>query len=187
MTNTYEIIIRGNTDEARLFLRGFLAGRGEKAGFIFTKDNGFTLSHIRDIVKYHGDVVHLVCNAALRKSITAAVKSAPADLDLEIVESRPIVRASFEFKFSTANRKVAGSIKRLLGRIPDGAQLTGYAPEEIVDPDAEGQELYSPTHEYEFRGQGTVEGDPFAVKSVFDKLKDNEFFKCEGIELQHTS
>jgi len=186
MAATYEIIIRGDTDAGREYLRGFLSGRGQKqAEYLFTKDAGFSLSHIGELIKFHGDVIHLVCNAALRRLITTAVASSPEDIELEIVESRRVVRASFEFKFKTANRKVAGSIKRMLAHLPAGSTLTGYVPKEIIDPSAEGQELYSPTHAYEFLGSGTVEGSPFGVKSAYDKFHDNEFFHCDEIEIQH--
>ena len=182
---SWEVIIRGDTDTVRAYTTGYLRGRGLRRGWVFTGE-GFDLSHIRDLVKYHGSVVHVTCTTEARRAIQAAVRDA-AEYDFEIVEARRIVRATFPFRFHTASRKVAGSIRRTLGRLPDGARLTAYQPREVVDPSARGAELYTPAHAYEFSGEGRIEGDPFAVRRVWEKLRANEFFDVDDIAIRHAA
>jgi len=123
----------------------------------------------------------MVVEAKHRAAVESAVKNAPENLALEIVESRKIHRAYFHFKFSTANRDVAKRIKRLLEKLPEDVMLTDYTPEETVDPDAKGAEVYTPVHEYTFKGNGVVEGDPEGVRQVFRKMVDDEFIDCDNI------
>jgi hypothetical protein len=102
---------------------------------------------------------------------------------MEIVDSRPVKKATFEFRFETANRKVAGSIKRLLGRHPSGVKLIDYEPSEEFDPEAKGAEGYAPMHEYTFKGKGTIVGEVEGVLKVYDKLQANEFIHCDEIDI----
>ncbi len=185
MATSWEVIIRGDTDTVRAYVAGYLRGRGIRRGWTFTGE-GFDLSHIRDLVKYHGSVVHVTCSTEAKRAIASAVREA-GEFEMEIVEARRIVRATFEFRFRTANRKVAGTIKRMLRRLPEGARLTSYQPHEVVDPSAAGTELYTPTHAYEFSGEGRVEGDAFAVRRVWEKLRENEFFDVDDIAIRHES
>jgi hypothetical protein len=179
----YDFIIKGDEDKLCAYLNGYLRGKGVKSGYIFTSRHPFKTHYLKEFIHYHGEVVHLVCRSSLRPIIRTAINQCPADHDWEIVESRPVKKAMFEFKFSTANRQAAGAIKRILGRHPAGVRLVEYEPKESFNPEAKGSEGYAPLHEYEFEGKGTIVGDVEGVLKVYDKLKANEFIHSDDIEI----
>jgi len=181
----YDFVIKGDEDRLRAYLNGFLRGRKIKSGYIFTSEHPFRSHFIKELIKYHGDVLHLICRSTLRPAIRTAIKQAPACEEWEVVDSRPVKTASFEFKFNTANRQVAGAIKRILGRHPAGVKLVEYTPKETFDPGARGAEGYAPLHEYTFEGHGTIIGDVEGVLKVHEKLDGNEFIHNEEIDINH--
>lgn len=181
----YDFVIKGGEKELCAYLLGFLRGKGVKSGYLFTSCYPFQSHFLKELIQYHGEVVHLICRANLRTVIVNAIRQRPEGSDFEIVESRPVVNTTFDFKFSTANRTVAGAIKRLLGRHPAGVKLVDYEPEEVINPGAKGVEGYAPLHEYEFRGKGTIVGDVEGVLKVRQKLEGNEFINCDEIEIHY--
>lgn len=181
----YDFVIKGDEDKLRAYLNGFLRGRKIKSGYIFTSEHPFRSHFVKELIKYHGDVLHLICRSTLRPAIRAAIKLAPAAEKWEVVDSRPVKTVSFEFKFNTANRQVAGAIKRMLGRHPAGVKLVEYQPKETINLDAKGAEGYAPLHEYTFEGNGTIIGDVEGVLKVHEKLAGNEFIKSEEIDINH--
>ena len=150
-------------------------GKGIKDGFHFGEDHRLDLGHLKEMIKYHGDVLHMIVEAKHRAAVESAIKQAPEDLHPEIVESRKIHRAYFHFKFTTHNRDVAKRIKKILDTLPAEVMLTDYAPDEHVDPEAEGTEAYTAVHEYTFKGKGVIEGEPHSVREVFVEMVEDEF------------
>lgn len=181
MATYHEIIIKGDDNVVDGYLKGFLAGRGVKAGCYFSKDWPFRLGHVREIIKYRGPVVHVICSGSLRATITSAINN--SDLEIEVEKTRKIGSLAFGFNFTTANRGVATKIKRTLSRLPDGVKLEGYEPVESVDPDAKGVEAYSPVHEYEFKGEASARGDVDGVLKLYRKLTENRAFRVEEIDI----
>ena len=181
----YDFVIKGNEDKLCSYLEGFLRGKGVKSGYLFTSRHPFQSHFVKELIQYHGDVVHLICRSSLRPVIRAAIANSADYFEFEIKESRPVSKADFEFKFKTANRKVAGAIQRLLGRHPAGVKLVDYKPEEAVNPEAKGAEGYAPLHEYTFQGKGRIVGDVEGVLKVYKKLESNEFIHCDEIEIHH--
>jgi hypothetical protein len=179
----YDFVIKGEDDKLVAYLNGYLRGRGVKSGYVFTSEHPFRSHFLKELIQYHGEVVHLVCRSSLRPVIRAAIKNAPQRYKWEIVDSRPVKKATFEFKFSTANRQAAGGIKRILGRHPAGVKLVDYKPKETYNPDAKGSEGYAPLHEYTFRGSGTIVGDVEGTLKVHQKLEANEFIQSEEIDI----
>lgn len=180
----YEYIIKGDDQELCAYLDGFLRGKGVKTGFFLGRDYPFRHHYVKEMLKYHGEVGRLICRATLRSMVQAAVRQAK-EMNLEIVEEKKISKCSFRFKFETANRGVAGSIKRAVGKLPAGAALADYEPEEIEDPEAKGPEGYAPLHSYVFKGAGVVEGTVAGVLKSHKKLSGHEFIDCEDIDVHY--
>ncbi|MDH3197182.1 MAG: hypothetical protein OEO21_02985 [Candidatus Krumholzibacteria bacterium] len=181
----YELIIRGDDKRLLAYVEGFMRGKGVRSGYFFTSGLPVDIGHLRERVKYHGEVVHVLCEAPLRAAVESAVKQASESFGFDVVETRKLKGAGFRFECSTANRKVAGELKRALARLPEGVRLADYEPEEIVDKDAAVVEVYSPAHPYEFRAKGAVTGDVAGVLRVRAKLGENEFFRCQDVTLHH--
>lgn len=181
----YDFFVKGNTEAVVTFIDGFMRGKGVKSGYIFTKDLPFRTHIIKEFIKFHGDIVHLICRGSLRSAIRSAIRQGGDMHEFELVESRSLERAFFEFKFTTANRKSAGTIKRLLGSVSGGARVVDCEPEETVNPGAKGTEGYAPLHEYQFSGSGVVEGGVEAVLKFWHKFSSNDFVVCEEIDLAY--
>ena len=181
----YEVLIKGKEKVLRAYIDGYMRGQNQRDGYFYSKDHPVDLRPIREFIKYHGDVLHLICTADLRSTIRTAIRQAPKEYEFEVVKMRKITRGYFHFKFYTANRRSAGGIKRLLARLPDGVKLVDYTPREIFRPGAEGAELYSPVHHYVYRGKGVVEGDAAGVHEMHRRMTANEFFSCKKIEIHH--
>jgi hypothetical protein len=183
MATYYEVILKGDGDVTRAYLEGFFRGKGVTKDYAFGDDHAFDLGHIKELVKYHGSVTHLVCTSQLLTAVKGAIKKAPEAFELEIAETHRVRRAYFHFKFKTANRKVAGKLKRLIARLPAGVRTTDYEPKEIVDPGARGAEGYAPVHEYVYKGKGVIEGEPRKVLEIYYKMDENDFIQCDDVVL----
>jgi hypothetical protein len=132
-------------------------------------------------------VTHVICAAAHSDRLRVAIEQARPRFAFEVREERRIERAYFPFAFDTPSRKVAGQIKAVLGALPDGVKAADYAPREVTDPGARGTEVYSPSHEYTFSGEGVIEGDVMGVIETRHALMDIEFMKCEEIAVHHAT
>ncbi len=180
----YEYVIKGDEDKLCAYLDGFLRGKGVKDGFFLAKDHPFHRHMVKEMIKYHGAVGHLICVSKLRPLVQTAVRQG-VELGLEIIEEKKIAKCSFRFEFDTANRNVAGTIKRALGSLPAGGKLVQYNPEEVEDPTAKGPEGYAPLHAYVFKGEGTVEGTVAGVLKSHAKLSGHEFISCTDIDIHY--
>ncbi|UCH84494.1 MAG: hypothetical protein JSW50_02035 [Candidatus Latescibacterota bacterium] len=183
MAVTYhELVIKGNGKLLRGFIRGYQLGKNIKRGLLFCQDYPINTHHLRHILTFRGDHLHIVCRARIRQGFLTAIENA-SDLEFEVLSDEEILVASFEFEFETFNKKVASNIKRILRRIPAGLELRSYNPEETTDPDAEGVEIYSPVHDYTFKGKGSVAGDIEKLCAFHTKLDEHEFFEVKDIRL----
>jgi hypothetical protein len=165
----------------RSYLRGFLAGRDVTDGFYFTSDYPFHLPHLRELIKFHGAVVHLICNGSLRATVVSAVKKSSEGF--EVKDTKKLTGVWFAFDVETANRDVAADIRRALDDLPAGVRLADYDPRETIDPGSKGVEVYTPVHEYEFKGKGRVRGDIPGVLEMHKRLSDIEAFHVDRIEI----
>ena len=77
----YDFIIKGNEDKLCAYLNGYLRGKGVKSGYIFTSCQPFKSHFLKELIKYHGEVVHLICRPAIRPVIRAALKQAPVEYE----------------------------------------------------------------------------------------------------------
>jgi hypothetical protein len=62
-------------------------------------------------------------------------------------------------------------------------KLVDYEPKEIVDPGAKGVEVYTPAHEYEFKGKGHIRGEVPGVLDMHKRLSDIGAFHVDKIEI----
>jgi hypothetical protein len=185
MATTYhEIVIKGDEELLRGFIRGFQIGRSIKGGIWLGRDHPIDKKHLRDILVFWGNQLHVICTAGARRSVIAAIEQVK-DLDFKIVSDKRIAKTYFTFDFDTFSRDAASKIKGLFDAIPADIRLLDYAPQEKIDEGAHGVELYSPVHEYQFRGKGRIEGDFETLLSFREKLAANEFIDVKEVEIEH--
>jgi hypothetical protein len=182
-TDYYDLLIKGDEHDLEPYLLGFAAASG-LTGFFFARDAGFHLRRLRERIRHHGEVQHVMCTAESLARIRAAIHEAPPRFGFAVESERLIDDAHFRFAFETPSRAAAGVIKEALARLASGVRLVDYAPEEILDPTAKGAEQYTPVHEYVFRGRGVVEGDVAGVVATRRLLSDLDFVECDEIDVE---
>lgn len=176
----YELVIKGNAKLLKGFTRGYQIGRDIKSELYFCKDHPIKAHHLKDILTFRGDHIHLICTARTRKGLVSAIRKAQ-DLEFELIADARVGKVYFEFKFETASRKVAGDIKRIFSNLRYDLKLKDYEPSEAIDERAKGVEFYTPAHEYRFTGRGRVEGDVSSLLALHEKLDRHEFVEVEDI------
>jgi hypothetical protein len=184
-----EVVLEGPRGRARGFVEGYLAGRGVEARLLDAEEEGFereTLrEHLREVLHPGAEVLHLLVPAgALEEVREAAETAAGRGIGLAIRKIRPLVGASVAFTLEGFSPEHGRRVLALLADLPEGVALRRERPfEERLDPDARGIEAYSPAHEYELRGKGTVEGDLEGVLSVHRRLREESAVRLGRAEL----
>jgi len=181
MATYYEFIIKGDDEPTRAYIEGYFRGKGVERGYLFVEDNPISVQHLKEVVKFGGGVFHVLCTATIKPSLESAIRSAPEELELEIMETHKLRRAYYHFKFKTANRDVAKEIKKIIEELPEDTHVTDYDPQEIIDPSAHGAEGYAPVHEYVFKGKGVIEGDPGGVWQTYGKMVEHDHVHCDDV------
>jgi len=179
----FELVIKGDAKLLKGFLRGYQIGRELKSELYFCADHPIKTHHLKEILTFRGGHVHIVCSANARRGIISAIQKAK-DLEFEPVADERLKKVYFDFEFETASRKVAGEIKRMFSTLKAGLKLTGYEPNESIDEEARGVEIYTPAHEYRFTGKGRIEGDLDALLGFHKKLDENDFIDADKIVLR---
>jgi hypothetical protein len=180
MARYVELVVHGGDRDLKGYLGGYLTASGTTR-LVFADDAGFHIQHLRERIRHHGQVQHVIVQEADVARVRAALAAAEPGYRFEIKEERPLERAHFAFEFETPSRKVAGQLKALLSNLPAGARVEHYAPEEKSTGDAEGTELYTPEHDYSFKGRGEVLGPVFPVVDARAAILAIDFTRCDEI------
>lgn len=177
--------IHGATDEVKAFVEGFRLASGESQVYSAAAENikieGF-LSHLASIAHR---VTHYILPEAFGRRLAEAIASCTAfDVNVELGGAIRYGELAFEFRcFSRADgeaiRKVVES------DLPDGIDVEGYETEEVVNDEAKGTELYSPTHEYELSGHGRFRGPIVGIIELGRRLDDQDFVHPGRIHIEY--
>ena len=182
MAGYYEVIVRAHDHDLIPFVDGVAAGSGHR-GIYAAQHAGLQMQPLRDRIKHRGEVQHVICADQALAALRDAIGNAPARYKFEVLEESKLREAEVRFAFKTPSRDVAKQIKAVLGKLPPGVTLLDYEPEEAEDPGARGAEVYSPAHDYMFRGGGVLQGDVGGVIDTRALLSEIEFVDCGEIEL----
>jgi hypothetical protein len=163
--NFTEVVFEGDYHSIRGYIEGFIAATGKDLSCFICSDSEVeteTLSeHIREWISLGTRLHHVLMEDELLAGIKAAL-AASGEKGLlnrsSIRSSKTVKSACFNFKFTAYGRKYADEIKELIGRLPDGVTLAGYNPVEEIDEECKGVELYTPCHDYVFKGDGIISG-----------------------------
>jgi hypothetical protein len=184
-----EVVVEGPRGRSRGFVEGYLAGRGLDERLLDAEEEGFDCEtlreRLREILHPGEEVLHLLVPAETLDEVREAADAAASrGIVVAIRASRPLVGASFVFSFAAYSPEHGRRVLALLSDLPEGVRLLRERPfEERLDPAARGIEAYSPAHEYEFRGKGTVEGDLEGVLAVRRRLRDESAVRLGRAEL----
>ena len=182
MARYRELIVKGDDRDLIPYLTGYLTANNV-AGVYFAEESGLHVRELRDRVRHHGEVQHIVCREESVAAVRDALARAAPRFRFEIKDEREIGRAEFRFEVETPSRNVAQLVKETLAGLPPQTTVSGFEPRERIDRDSTGAELYSPTHDYEFQASGEVQGDIDGVIKMRQRLCTIEFVKCNEIDL----
>lgn len=182
MARYRELIVKGDDRDLVPYLTGYLTANNV-AGVYFAEESGLRVSALKERFQHHGEVQHIVCAADKAAVVRDALAKAVPRYRFEIKEERDTDRALFRFEVETPSRNIAELVKETLAGLPPQTTVSGFEPRERIDPDSAGTELYSPTHAYEFKAAGEVQGDIDGVIKMRQRLCTIEFVKCHEIDL----
>ena len=107
------------------------------------------------------------------RELDAAVRRDP---EIRREDLREITSAAFDFQVEAYSEAVRDDIRGFLcSSLPEGVQLTGFHEQEERDPEAKGVELFAPAHEFTWRAEGTIEGDPTGVLDLQRRAVAHDF------------
>ena len=175
-----EVVLKGPRRRARGFVEGYLAGRGIREPVLDAEEEGFERETLRErligVLHPSTRVMHLLVPAPAVQAVREAAQASEArGIPAVVLETREIARASLEFSFAAFSREHGRRLLSLLDGLPEGVRILRDRPfEERIDPGALGIEAYAPAHEYEIRGEGTIEGDLEGVLAVRRRLREED-------------
>jgi hypothetical protein len=182
MARHVELIVRGDDRDLKGYLTGYFSA-ARPLRFEFADDAGFHISHLRERIRHHGEVQHVIVSETDAHEIHRALDGAAPRYEFEVKETRNIEQVRFLFEFDTPSRKVAKKLKALLDNLPAGTHLENYTFEEETDPGAADTELYAPEHDFKFAGRGEIVGDVFAVIEMRALMAAIDFVRAHEIEV----
>jgi hypothetical protein len=186
MANGYrEVIIHGDSKVLKGFVACYRSTHRIKSGLVLAREHPINRHHLKEILTFRHHHLHLIAGRGHYRGFMAALRPVADGLKLKVVSDRPIRRAWFEYEFETANRRVAATIKRMFANLPTDVRRVGRSHKEKIDPSAKGVEVYSPSHEYTYRGGGKITGNLESLLALHAKFEDHEFIDVGDISLKH--
>jgi hypothetical protein len=184
----YEIVIEGSFDLIKGFIIGFFEGRKITGAIIFEREHHVKreeeLEHLLRAIHIEEDRVHMIMGKRTFRILDQALKNRKHEIPLKVVSEKEIVRAHFNFSYAAYAEEFGNELKELFSKLPEGARLEGYQPEEIERETKDSTAGYAPLHKYELKAQGRVSGPAEGVIDFYDRLEHNSLIELEKIELE---
>jgi hypothetical protein len=179
-----EIIFVGGAGSVKKLLADLNAESPSAFGpFFISSDVGITdegrVRKVLEAMQLIEDHEHILAPA---KDLSA-IRKRVADSGIKIHSAHVVVEKRLSFKFECFNEDVTGKIKAVFESLPPGVILEGYDPKTKRDDSAKGQELYSPTHHYEFSGQGVAKGPVKGLIELRKAITELPHIEVEEISL----
>lgn len=184
MARYVELVVQADERDLKAFLTGCLAAAGPPR-IVYADEAGFQLHRLRERIRHHGEVQHLVVEEEHAGAVRKALEASGPRYDFNIKDERVVQTGIFSFEFDTPSRDVAGKLKQLVAGLPPGAVLEHYEPREGSSAADVGTEIYAPTHDYRFEGKGAIRGDLFAVVDARAAIAAIDFTRCDEIEIEN--
>ncbi len=186
----YEVVIEGHYNLVFGLIEGFILGSEKDWKYWFSGDAGIIKETFSEIIsewlsiktKLH----HIIMEEELWKEFDSTLKKHPdkPKVNRKYIKSAKLIDTSrFEFKFSAYAEKYGEEIKLLIKSLPDNIILHNYNPQETINEDAKGVEMYAPEHKYVLEGSGTLEGNIEDIIQVRNKFNDNPLIETDYIKL----
>ncbi len=187
----YEVVLEGHYNFVYGMLEGYKLAAGKNFIYYLSQQVNVKATTLSDVLKefltLKSKLQYVIIEANSWKKFEGAVKKQPDNsvINKKYIKSvKKIESASFEFNFEAYAKKYGDEIKKILTSLPKSVKLVDYAPKEEVHKDAKGTELYSPDHEYSFKGKGTLVGDIETIIAFNKKFDEHPLIDVTHISLQ---
>ena len=183
-----EIIVKGNTDVVHGYLQGIVDARDQYEELFPGADYDFTKKHLRQSISESIGIgkkhVRFFISNYDKEHIPEKLEHYTSKCQFEIEEIHVVTGLRFDFDFEVYNQEIADGLREIIEERPEEVHLTGYDPEETVNENAEGHELYSPEHSYIFSGKGTVAGPFDKVIKLYDSLSEFDQVHLKRLQVE---
>ncbi len=187
MADYHELVFEGSLPVVRAFLTGLRLGKGWATPFMCSEDydvRGDSLGHrVLEKIRLTKDLTHVLVIDRHVPVITEAARAAQKTLGLAVRRDRAVRTARFDYTFAVFERKAAAKLRALLAQAGPELARTDVEEKEDVCPQSKGVEVYAPSHEFAFKGKGTVSGPLPLLLAYRDALRKLEQVLVDKIVL----
>ncbi|MHB8080091.1 MAG: hypothetical protein ACYDIE_12655 [Candidatus Krumholzibacteriia bacterium] len=184
----FEVVLEGVAEAGRGFLCGLLLGSGQPGYLEFPPEQappGRTLGNrLRGMVGLSPHECRAIVDQASRDRLVALSSRLESEAGLRLSDEGRVRAARFLFRYQAFARRYGEEIQTLLKGLPAGLTVDGGGPVETVDPEATGLEAYSPAHEYEISGEGSISGRVDLVIEARRRLAEHPLVHAESLEIE---
>lgn len=183
-----ELIAEGDEKTVAGFIRGLFVGAGNTDWPVFHDELGIEsetfAEQLKGWVGLSEPLTHLVVDDDALTLVRGALAD-PRCHDIRLRDARPILFATFSFKFKVFTEEAGSQVRGIFDKLPAGVTIEGWAPEVTrLDESAEGIELYTPLHHYRLEGRGVVRGPFRRVLYVHEQARRVEQIDEEKMKLE---
>lgn len=186
-----EVVMEGHYNFIYGMLEGYKLATGKSFIYYLSAKENIKTTTLSEIMKewltLKTKLQHVIIEANSWKKFESLVKKQPQGSVINkayIKSVKKIIQASFEFNFEAYAKKYGDEIKKIFKSLPKSVKLVDYTPKEEVHKDAKGTELYSPDHEYSFKGKGKLVGDIETIIEYNKKFDEHPLIDVTAITLQ---
>lgn len=189
MPDCYHVVIKGNERDARAFIEGLVVGADAYGSIYFVNDlnedaEGF-ISWFKGLVSPDDNVITLLVDGTLHDILIKGINDSSHDIKVEVVASKRVEKASFCFEFKVFSKEHGEAIKKLLEELPTGVEITEETKFKTnINEEAAGVELYSPVHEYEYKGRGCIFGQVRKVVEIYQKAQKEPLIQLDELKIE---
>jgi hypothetical protein len=183
----HEIVFEGSLPVVRAFLMGLYLGKGWAVPFLCSDDHGIhgeSGGHkVLEKIKLTKALTYVLVIDRHVPVIAEAAHAAQTTLGLAVRRDRAVREAEFDYTFAVFDRRGAAKLRALLAQSGPDLVRTVLEEREATDPKGKGVEIYTPEHEYSFKGAGTVRGELLLVLAYRNALRRFEQVTLEKVKL----
>jgi hypothetical protein len=184
----HEMVIEGRRGQAMGFVHGYLAGRDLTDEVFDAEAEGVCCESFREkfreFLNPKRETIHILVPEHLVEQVKESLaRSRERDMPLTLLHERVLSGLRFSYSFQVFSRKHGRRIRSWFESPPEGVSLSRKAVmAERIDPGAKGIEMYSPVHDYELKGKGSVEGSVRGVLEFYRLCRDEELVGTGELE-----
>lgn len=182
-----EVVFRGKPKVVRACLSGLLLGAARQASVFYSYLDGVQhegkAEKLAEFVGVRASDCHVIVDAETAAWLRGLSRAITAETGLAITSNRRIRGASLDLRYHTYGKKHEDEILALLRDLPAGVKLSGFRQQEQVDARGRGVEIYTPVHEFEAVGEGSLSGPVDELIRLRRRLLDYPLLKVADIRL----